>query len=121
MSPTSRRWSWRAEDITAFEKDRKIVDALADSGYAGEMRQGMARRVAAFQRHAASRPVIFARRFLKSAGDAGDRAPSVYDREFQHPDLPRSTTEEPVLCLATNRAEPGDAYRFEDTLTVLTI
>ncbi|WP_432286810.1 M23 family metallopeptidase [Aminobacter sp. BA135] len=109
-----------AEDIIAFEKDRKIADALADAGYSGEDAQGMANAVSRLLNATALKAGTVLRVGLEVRGDVGKIVrTSVYDRS-QH-----------ILTIALddrNQFVPGDepepnpeiATAFEDTPTVPT-
>ena len=104
-----------AEDIIALEKDRKIVDALAESGYAGEDAQNIANAVSQLFNATALKAGTVLRVGLEIRGNVGKIVrTSVYDRN-QH-----------ILTIALddrNQLVPGDepepnpeiTTAFEDT------
>jgi len=109
-----------AEDIIAFDKDRKIVDALAASGYEGDDAKGMSSAISRLLNATALKAGTVLRVGLEVRGDVGKIVrTSVYDRT-QH-----------ILTIALDdrgQFVPGDepepnpeiATAFEDTPAVPT-
>ncbi len=109
-----------AEDIVAFDQDRKIIDALAISGYDGKDAKGMSNAISYLLNATALKAGTVLRVGLEVRGDVGKIVrTSVYDRT-QH--ILTIALDDRGQFVPGNEPEPNPeiATAYEDAPTVLT-